>query len=64
MPMLPEIHLVQCKDLAECTNRATALARWMDKEGDLVNQRELCERHAKYLKDWATGVRDLRHSKD
>jgi len=58
--MLPEIHSLacgydaQCTDLGECTERATVLARRMGHQGELLNQREVCERHAQWLKDWAS----------
>jgi len=65
--MLPEIHLLvcgydtQCTDF-DCIRRATTIARWTDSQGRSVKQRELCERHAQWLKQWAVGVRDLRGS--
>ena len=58
--LLPCGYDAHCTDLAECHERATTLARWLDTQGQLLKQRELCERHTQWLKDWALGVRDLR----
>lgn len=64
--MLPKIHLLachyeaRCTDLGGCTENATVLARWIDDQGQLLRQRELCEDHAQWLKDWVLGVSDLR----
>ena len=61
--MLPEIHLLACSYDVQCTacaERATVLARWTDNQGRPLKQRELCERHAQWLKDNVVGLRDLR----
>ncbi len=66
--MRPEIHLLTCLYEArctdrECTDRAVVLARWTDDQGLTIMQRELCVRHAQWLKDYMTGIRDLRESR-
>jgi hypothetical protein len=63
--MPSEIHLLRLGYDARCSqrrciSRATVLARWTDDQGRRVRQRELCERHAQWLKDNVVGVRDLR----
>ena len=53
--MAEEIQLLACGYSAQCTvcgcrARATMLARYTDDQGRPLRQRELCERHADWLK--------------
>lgn len=43
-----------------CKERATTIARYIDDQGRALRQRELCERHAAWVKDNMVGVRDVR----
>jgi hypothetical protein len=67
--MPSEIQLLACGYDARCSQRrcaerAAVLARWIDDLGQRVRQRELCKRHAQWLKENVVGVRDLRDSED
>jgi hypothetical protein len=64
-----EIQLLACGYSAQCTirgcgARATMLTRYTDDQGRPLKQRELCERHAQWLKENAVGVCDLRESSE
>ena len=53
--MAAEIQLLTCGYSAQCTvrgygARATMLARYTDGQSQPLRQRELCERHADWLK--------------
>ena len=63
--MAAEIQLLACGYSAQCTvrgcrARATMLARYTDGQGRPLRQRELCERHAAWLKANRPNVHDLR----
>ena len=67
--MRPEIQLLACGYSAQCTVRgcracARTLARYADKQGRPFWQRELCERHAAWLKANRPNVHDLRSDTD
>ena len=60
--MAAEIQLLACGYSAQCTvrgcrTRATKLARYADGQGRPLKQRELCERHAAWLKANRPNVR-------
>jgi hypothetical protein len=62
-----EIQLRACGYSAQCTvrgcrARATMIARSTDGQGRPLKQRELCDRHADWLKANRPNVHDLRHS--
>ena len=62
--MTAEIQLLACVYSAQCSvrgcvTRATRLARYTDGQGRPLRQRELCERHADWLKAHRTSVRVL-----
>jgi hypothetical protein len=64
-----EIQLLACGYSAQCTvrgcrARATMLARYTDDQGRPLRQRELCERHADWLKANRPNVHDLRNEPD
>ena len=52
--MAAEIQLLPCgypaRSVRQCEARATMLARYTDNQGRPLKQRELCERHALWLK--------------
>jgi hypothetical protein len=57
-----EIQLLSCGYSAQCTVRgcrvrATTVARYTDGQGRPLKQRELCERHADWLKANRPNVR-------
>jgi hypothetical protein len=65
---MAEIHLLDCGYSARCPVRgcracARTLARYADKQGRPFWQRELCDRHADYLKGKAPNVHDSRESR-
>ena len=67
--MAEEIQLLECGYAARCTVRgcrvrATGLARYTDDQGRPLKQRELCERHAAWLKANRPNVHDLRGAPD
>jgi hypothetical protein len=60
-----EIELLACGYSAQCTvrgcgARATVLTRYTDGQGRPLKQRELCDRHADWLKANRKNVHDLR----
>jgi len=62
--MASEIHLLRLGYAARCSPRrcrapAAVLVRFTDNQGRLVRQREVCERHARWVKENMAGVRDL-----
>jgi hypothetical protein len=64
-----EIQLLACGYSAQCTvrgcrARATMLARYTDDQGRPLRQRELCDRHAAWLKANRPNVHDLIHGAD
>lgn len=64
--MAEEIQLLACGYSAECSARqckarATTLARYTDAYGRALRQRELCERHAAWLRTNRPNVFDLRN---
>jgi hypothetical protein len=64
-----EIQLLACGYSAQCTvrgcrARATIIARYIDDGGAPLRQRELCERHAAWLKANRPNVYDLRVASD
>jgi hypothetical protein len=64
-----EIQLLACEYSALCTvrgcrARATLLARYTDGQGRPLRQREMCDRHAAWLKANRPNVRDLRGAPD
>jgi hypothetical protein len=64
-----EIQLLACGYSAQCTirscrARAAMLARYTDGQGRPLRQRELCDRHADWLKANRSNVRDLRGAPD
>jgi hypothetical protein len=67
--MAAEIQLLTCGYSAQCTvrgcrARATMVARYTDGQGRPLKQRELCERHADWLKANRPNVYDLREAPD
>jgi hypothetical protein len=59
-----EVQIIACGYSAQCIvrgcrARATRLARYTDGQGRPLRQRELCERHAGWLKAHRTNVRVL-----
>ena len=67
--MAAEIQLLTCGYSAQCTvrgcrARATMLARYTDDQGRPLRQRELCDRHADWLKANRPNVHDLRNAPD
>ena len=67
--MAAEIQLLECGYSAQCTvpgcrARATMLARYTDGQGRPLRQRELCDRHAQWLKANRPNVHDLRGPPD
>jgi hypothetical protein len=61
-----EVHLLACGYPARCSVRgcrvrATRLARHTDNQGRPLRQRELCGRHAGWLKANRPNVHDLTH---
>jgi hypothetical protein len=64
-----EIQLLACGYPArcyvrQCQARATTLARYTDHQGRPLRQRELCDRHAEWLKTNRPNVHDLMHNSD
>jgi hypothetical protein len=64
-----EIQLLTCGYSAQCTvrgcrARATMIARYTDDQGRPLRQRELCDRHAAWLKANRPNVHDLRGAPD
>jgi hypothetical protein len=62
-----EIHLLTCSyparcSIAQCHARATTLARDTDNQGRPLKQRELCERHAAWLKTKRPNIHELRNA--
>src|SRR5262249_55767260 len=62
-----EIQLLPCDSPAccsvrRCAARVTLLARYTDRQGRPLRQRELCERHAEWLRENRENVLDLRGS--
>jgi hypothetical protein len=67
--MAAEIQIIACGYSAQCSvrgcdARATMLARYIDGQGRPLKQRELCERHAAWLKANRPNVHDLRGAPD
>ena len=67
--MAAEIQIIACGYSAQCTVRgcrapATRLARYTDGQGRALKQRELCDRHADWLKANRPNVHDLRGASD
>ena len=63
--MADQIQLLTCGYSAQCTVRgcrvrASMLARYTDGQGRPLKQRELCARHADWLKANRPNVHDLR----
>jgi len=54
---------VQCS-VRGCRTRASVLARYTDTQGRPLRQRELCDRHADWLRDNRPNVHDLRNDPD
>jgi hypothetical protein len=64
-----EIQVIAGEYSAQCTVRgcragATKLARYTDGQGRPLKQRELCDRHADWVKANRPNVRDLRGAPD
>jgi hypothetical protein len=64
-----EIQLLACEYPAQCTvrgcrARATRLARYTDGQGRPLEQRELCDRDADWLRANRPNVHDLRNALD
>lgn len=64
--MAAEIQLLVCGYPAQCIVRgcrspATKLARYTDRQGRQLRQRELCERHAEWLRANRPNVYDLKY---
>jgi hypothetical protein len=64
-----EIQLLACGYAAQCSvrgcrARATRLARYTDRQGRPLKQRELCDRHADWLKANRPNVHDMRNAPD
>jgi hypothetical protein len=64
-----ETQLLACGYAATCTvrgcrTRATTIARYIDDGGAPLRQRELCERHAEWLKANRSNIYDLRSASD
>jgi hypothetical protein len=60
-----EIQLLACGYSAQCTvrgcdARGSVLARYTDDQGRPLKQRELCDRHADWLRANRPNVHDLR----
>ena len=69
MPLAAEIQIIACGYSAQCTvrgcrARATMLARYTETQGRPLRQRELCERHADWLKANRPNVHDVRNAPD
>jgi len=67
--MAAEIQLLACGYSAQCTvrrcgARATTIVRYIDDGGAPLRQRELCDRHAAWLKANRPNVYDLRDASD
>jgi hypothetical protein len=67
--MAAEIQLLACGYSAPCSvrgcrARATMLARYTDSQGRPLRQRELCDRHAVWVKANRPNVHDLRGAPD
>ena len=67
--MAAEIQLLACGYSAQCSvrgrrARATRLARCTDGQGRPLKQRELCDRHADWLKANRPNVHDMRNAPD
>ena len=67
--MAEEIQLLVCGYAATCTVRscpapATTIARYIDDGGAPLRQRELCERHAAWLKANRSSIYDMRSASD
>ena len=67
--MAEEIHLLLCGYAVTCTvrgchGRATTLARYADNQGRPLRQRELCARHAEWLKANRANIYDMRSASD
>ena len=61
--MAEEVQLLQCT-VRDCRARATMLARCTDSQGRSLRQRELCKRHADWLKANRSNVHDVRNAPD
>jgi hypothetical protein len=64
-----EIQIIACEYSAQCSirgcrARATRLARYTDGQGRPLRQRQLCERHADWLKTNGPNVHDVRNAPD
>jgi len=64
-----EIQLLQCGYAATCTVRgcpapATTIARYIDDGGAPLRQRELCDRHAAWLRANRPNIYDVRSAAD
>jgi len=69
VPVAAEIQIIACGYSAQCTvrgcrARANRLARYTDGQGRPLKQRELCERHADWLKANRPNVHDVRNAPD
>ena len=67
--MAEEIQLLACWYAAQCSvrgcrARATRLAMYTDRQGRPLKQRELCDRHADWLKANRPNVHDMRNAPD
>jgi hypothetical protein len=67
--MTAEIQLLACGYSAQCTvrgcgARGSVLARYTDDQGRPLKQRELCDRHADWLKANRKNVHDSRGAPD
>ena len=67
--MVAEIQLLSCGyparcSVRQCQARATILARYTDNQGRPLKQRELCNRHADWLKANSPNVYDMRNDPD
>jgi hypothetical protein len=64
-----EIQIIACGYAAQCSvrrcrARGTRLARYTDGQGRPLKQRELCDRHADWLKANRPNVHDMRNAPD
>ena len=64
-----EIQLLACGYSAQCSvrschTRATTIARYIDDGGAPLRQRELCDRHAAWLKANRPNIYDMRSASD
>jgi hypothetical protein len=67
--VIAEIQMIVCEYSAPCTvrgcrTRGSVLARHSDSQGRPLRQRELCDRHANWLKANRPNVHDLRGAPD